>query len=235
MESVYEILSPDPFLRPFLDDYTELARFYNLLRANYERQSSVDKEFLRKTALLVQERTESGTIQAPDKVHRLDSETLEQIAASEKPTTIKVFNLLKAIHEIVERDSRQEPYLLSIGDKAVQIAQAFEDRQESTQKTLEELEQLLSEYRQAQQRRAETEFTPEAFAVFWLLQREGVGSADEVAKAAAAAFEENPHWQSSSHQEQAVRKSLYKALITAGVDSVVDLAQRLMKMLRRAS
>ena len=37
LESVYEILSPDPFLRPSLDDYSELARFYNVLRACYER------------------------------------------------------------------------------------------------------------------------------------------------------------------------------------------------------
>ncbi len=76
--------------------------------------------------------------------------------------------------------------------------------------------------------------SPEAFAVYWLLDREGVAKAQDVAQAAAAAFEEHPHWQTSSHQEQAVRKSLYKAMITAGIDGVVDLAQRLMKMLRRA-
>ena len=129
----------------------------------------------------------------------------------------------------------REPYLISIGDKAEQIAQAFEARQETTQKTLEDLERLLAELRQAQQRRAETELSPEAFAVFWMLQRDGVEKAQDVAQAAATAFEEHPHWQSSSHQEQEVRKSLYKALISAGVDGVVDVAQRLMKMLRRAS
>jgi type I restriction enzyme R subunit len=235
LESVYEILSPDPFLRPFIDDYSELARFYNVLRACYERGLPIDRDFLRKTAQLVQQHTDTGTIQTPTKVHRLDSDTLEQIAGSGKPATVKIFNLLKALHDIVERDARQEPYLISIGDKAEQIAQAFEARQETTQKTLEELERLLAELRQAQQRRAETELSPEAFAVFWMLQRDGVEKAQDVAQAAAMAFDEHPHWQSSSHQEQEVRKSLYKALITAGVDGVVEVAQRLMKMLRRAS
>jgi type I restriction enzyme R subunit len=51
----------------------------------------------------------------------------------------------------------------------------------------------------------------------------------------AEAFQEFPHWQTSSHQEQEVRKSLYKALIESGVEAVVDLAQGVMKMLRRAS
>ena len=126
---------------------------YRVLRECYDRGTPVDKDFLRKTAILVQEHTDTGTIQAPDKVHRLDTQTLEQIAGAEKPATVKVFNLLKALHDVVERD--------------------------------------------------------------------------------ALAFAEHPHWQTSSHQEQSVRKSLYKAMITAGIDGVVDLAQRLMKMLRR--
>jgi type I restriction enzyme, R subunit len=233
LEEVYEILSPDAFLRPFLGDYTQLAEFYNLLRANYERHLPVDRDFLRKTAKLVQEHTDTGIIQTPSKIHRLDSDTLEQISASDKPATVKVFNLLKAIHDIVERDARQEPYLISIGDKAEQIAQAFEARQQTSQQVLDGLEKLRAELRQAQQRRAEMELSPEAFAVYWVLHQDGIAQAQDVAQAAAAAFEEHPHWQTSSHQEQSVRKSLYKALITAGIDGVVDVAQHLMKMLRR--
>jgi type I restriction enzyme R subunit len=234
LEEVYEILSPDPFLRPFIEEYSELGRMYRVLRACYERGVSVDKDFLRKTALLVQQHTETGTIQAPDKIHRLDSETLEQIAGADKPDTVKVFNLLKAFHDLVERDARQEPYLVSIGDKAEQIATAFEDRQKTTKEALEDFERLRAELRQAQERRAETELSPEAFAVYWLLDREGVVKAHYVAQAAADAFEEHPYWQTSTHQEQAVRKNLYKAMIIAGVDGVVDLTQRLMKMLRRS-
>jgi len=94
---------------------------------------------------------------------------------------------------------------------------------------------LLRELREAEQRRDEVELTPEAFAVYWLLKREGVEKAQEVAKAAAETFEQHPHWQTSGHQEQDVRRSLYKAFINAGVDGVVELAQAVMKMLRRAS
>ena len=71
--------------------------------------------------------------------------------------------------------------------------------------------------------------------MYWFLKREGVSKAQTVAQSAAAAFQEFPHWQISSHQEQEVRKSLYKALIESGVEAVVDLGQGVMKMLRRAS
>ena len=75
LEEVYEILSPDAFLRPYIEDYDELTRMYKIVRACYERGISVDKDFLRKTAKLVQEHTDTSGIEAPDKIHKLDSNT----------------------------------------------------------------------------------------------------------------------------------------------------------------
>ncbi|MBC7236789.1 MAG: HsdR family type I site-specific deoxyribonuclease, partial [Chloroflexi bacterium] len=50
LEEVYEILSPDPYLRTFLDDYQRLVEMYRLVRSAYEPHVPVDKSFLRKTA-----------------------------------------------------------------------------------------------------------------------------------------------------------------------------------------
>jgi len=61
-----------------------------------------------------------------------------------------------------------------------------------------------------------------------------MAKADDVARQMAAAFEEFPHWQTSTHPEQDLRKMLYKALIAGGVSTVVEYAQRIMNMLQRA-
>lgn len=36
LEEVYEILSPDAFLRPFMRDYDQLVQMYRLVRSAYE-------------------------------------------------------------------------------------------------------------------------------------------------------------------------------------------------------
>jgi type I restriction enzyme R subunit len=235
IEELHEIISPDKFMFPFLKDYGELTDIYQIVRGCYDRGVIVDKSFLRKTAQLVRKNTETSGIQQPTKIHKLDSDTLQAIADDDKPDTVKVFNLLKAIDQLTGQEACREPYLVSIGDKAEQIAQAFEDRQQTSQATLDELRKLIEEVRQARQERDASQLPPDSFAVYWLLHRDGVKKADEVAKAAGAAFEQYPHWQTSSHQEQEVRKSFYKALINAGVESVVDVAQSILKMLRRAT
>lgn len=235
LQDIYEIVSPDPFLRPFIDNYNELGRVFQLVRASYERGISVDKDFLRKTAKLVQEHTATGEVRESGVFYRLDSQTLEQIAESEQSDTVKVFNFLKALHDHVRNNAGREPYLISIGDRAEEIARVFEQRQQTTKDTLTALERLVGELRQAQNERKRTGLSPEAFAVFWFLQKEGVEKADAVARKAKSAFEEHPHWQISSHQEQEVRRSLYKALIDAEVDGVVERVNSVMRMLRRAS
>lgn len=205
------------------------------MRANYERGVPVDKAFLRKTAKLVQEHTQTGEVHEPGEVHKLTADALEKIAGGDKPDTVKVFNLLKALDELVLAKAQHEPYLINIGERAQQIADSFEDRQKTTQEALQELERLLSELKEAEKQRDETQLSPEAFAVYWLLQKEGVKEARKVADSAGKALEQNPHWQTSEHQEQEVRKSLYKAFIDAGVkEAVVEIAQNIMRMLRGA-
>jgi hypothetical protein len=71
--------------------------------------------------------------------------------------------------------------------------------------------------------------------VLWYLRKAGVGGAETVARETDDAFEAHPYWQTSPAQERELRKSLYKALIDAGTDDVVDLAGGLLRMLRRAS
>jgi len=235
LEELHEIISPDPFMRPYLKDFESMVSIYRLVKSSYDRGIIIDKSFLRKTAKLVQEHTQTPEIREPQKIFEVSQQALEAIANENKPDTVKIFNLLKVIEQLVSKEGSHEPYLIGIGDKAEQIAQAFEDRQKTTLETLEELRRLIQEINKARAERKETELSPESFAIYWLLKKEGVAQADTVAKEAGKAFEKYPHWQTSSHQEQEVRKAFYKALINAGVQGVVDLAQGILKMLRRAT
>jgi type I restriction enzyme R subunit len=104
LQELYEILSPDPVLRPFLPDYEALTRMYQVVRAAYEPHLSVDKSFLRETAVLVQRQTETTSLLDPERIVTLDPATLEQLAQADAPDTVKVFNLVKALSGMAERE-----------------------------------------------------------------------------------------------------------------------------------
>lgn len=233
LQEVYEILSPDPFLREFLSDYERLTAMYLVLRSNYEPGVSVDRSFLRKTAALVQEHVKSGGIEPLGKLTRLDVEALEKIAGENRPDTVKVFNLVKAIHDLVTEEGAKSPHLVPIGERAEEIARAFEERQTTTREALDALEKLVTEYGEAEKNRERSDLSTEAFAVFWLLKRDGVEQAEEVAQAAAGAFSRYPHWRTAPEQEREVRMAMYKALLHANVQELTVFVDRVILMLRR--
>ncbi|MBX6773066.1 MAG: HsdR family type I site-specific deoxyribonuclease [Chloroflexi bacterium] len=237
LEELYEILSPDPFLRPYLEDYETLTWMYRVSRAAYEPGVSVDKSFLRKTAALVQQHTDIGLFQPPGRITKLDAEMLRKLAGQTQSDTVKIFNLLRVIHALVDELGAQAPYLLSIGERAEEIAKAFEERQATTQEILQKIEQLLQEVKQAEETRQQMAISPEGFAVFWLLRGAGVAEPTVAAREAATAFEQYPHWRTSSAQERDLRIALIQVLFKARVEvqKVTEFVDSILTVLRRAS
>jgi type I restriction enzyme R subunit len=233
LEELYEILSPDPFLRPYLRDYEELTRMYQVLRAAYEPHVSVDKSFLRKTARLVQEHTTTPLIREPESDYELTPEALKGLAEKDQPETVKVFNLLIAVRKLVEEKVDQMPYLLSIGERAEAVAEAFEQHLTDAQKALKELTGIVDELERAEGRRRESNLSDEAFAISFFLEGRGVEGAEKIARESEAAFADNPHWRESTEQERRVRIALYKAL--KGTENMIEIVNSILSLLRRAS
>jgi type I restriction enzyme R subunit len=235
VEELYEILSPDPLLRPYVEDFGRLSEIYRLLRATFEPHLPVGKSFLRKTAELVQEMTHTGSILDPEDVYVLDEGVLEMLTDADKPDTVKVFNLVKVLEQQAREKGAQQPYLIPIGERAEQLAEAFQQRLIDAQRALGELTALLDEARSAEKDRQESGMSMEAFSVAWLLNRDDVDGALDIGKTMETTFSNHPHWRSSHQQQAEVRKALYKHLLPQmTVDKATELVGRIIDVLKRS-
>ena len=116
LQNLYNIISPDPFLHPFLEDYQALASLYRLIRNANSDNISVDKELTAKTQELLQTYTEGNMLELPDDVYELNETTLMELNQSDVPDTVKVMNLRKAIRQKVVNEGESKPFLISIGN-----------------------------------------------------------------------------------------------------------------------
>ncbi|MEJ5229520.1 MAG: HsdR family type I site-specific deoxyribonuclease [Pseudothermotoga sp.] len=236
LEETYEILSPDCFLRPYLEDYQQLVEMYKLLRSAYEPHVQVDKSFLRKTAEIVQQHTKTQTLKEPTATYEIGTAALLSIIKEDRSETVKVFNLLREIHLLVEKDGREQPYLIPIGERAEAIRRAFEERQLDSQEALAELEKLVKSLREAEVQRSKSNLSREAFAVVWWARMQKEMNAMEAERLAAGVepiFQQFPHWMTSSQQEREVRQKLYKVLMNFARGEVVHWAEEILNLLRR--
>ena len=149
----------------------------------------------------------------PLDVYEINENLLERLAKDDTSDTVKVFNLLKSIQNMIDKQGHQAPYLHTIGERAEAIVQAFQMRQKATQDALAALEELIREINQAEQERVEKNLKPASFAVYWLLNQEGVHSAEEIAHEMEKTFSEYPHFRVSAAQERDVRVALYRVLL----------------------
>ncbi len=216
LSTIYEILSPDKFLRPYVDDMEALARMYRILREAYEPTVLVDREFTRKTAELVKKHTKGGQIKAGLDIYEIDGETIRKLQESEATDTEKVFNLIKSIEKTVMEKLRGEPYLISIGEKAERIATLYRTGQKQTEETLEELKELVEEINEARKEQAENELPAEAFSIYWVLKRNAVNGYADKANFMRDVLQKYPHWKSSEKQWRKVKQSLYKMMLMDG-------------------
>ena len=239
LQEIYEILSPDPFLRPFLKDYERLVEMYRLVRSAYEPHVPVDKSFLRKTAEIVQKHTQTSQIREPQATYEIGTEALLALLHEDRPDTVKVFNLLKELNRIVAEQGKTAPHLIPIGERAEEIRRRFEERLISAQDALRDLDAVVRQLQTAQEERRSSPLSLQAFAVEWWLRTQGV-EAEKAAQTAASleeAFARFPNWIISVADERELRTHLYKALMSLGVheEEVVAWANRILDLLRRAA
>ncbi|HQG37331.1 MAG TPA: HsdR family type I site-specific deoxyribonuclease [Bacteroidales bacterium] len=235
LSDIYEIISPDNFLRPYIDDYETVSRMYKILKENYDRGTIIDRELTGKTAMLVREYTRSDVIGPTLDVYEIDENTLRRIEESKASDTEKIFNLIKSIERTAGTRSSESPYLISIAERAELLVELYENRQKNTVETLEELKKIIEEINSAQTEQIEKEMPAEVFTIYWMLKERGLKDAEAMANQMREVIRKYPHWQRSEKYEREFRNKLYQVIYSSGideVDKVTEIAQHIMKILK---
>jgi type I restriction enzyme, R subunit len=233
---LYEIVSPDAFLRPYIDDYTELASIYAVVTKAYTKQVYIDKAFQRKTNELVQKHVTSSPIAAVTDFVTINAETIELISQKHGGDDTKVINLIKSIEKTAEEESN-DPFLIAMADRAKEVQERYEDRQTSTQAALDELIADIKRNGQRIKEQAEKGYDSLRYFMFRSLQDAGVNDAEGVSAKVANAFVEYPNWRQSEAELRELRKAVTFAVYAAedDLDQVTQIVERLFSLLGKTT
>ncbi len=235
LQDIYEVLSPDAFLRDYLSDFETLVRIYRILREAYETKTPVDRDFARKTAKLVTEHTKTGVIKPALEVYEINEHTLLHLEKSKASDREKIFNIIKSIENTLNKKGKSAPYLISIAEKAEHIVKLFKERQKTTEETLQELKKLIEEINAAEKEQIEKCMSPEIFTVYWLFKQRGLSEPEKLANQIGVVFSQYPHWKGSNAQEKEVRRELYALVMTAGIEDIAlanEIIEDIVKKLK---
>ncbi len=228
IETLYEILSPDPALIDHVEAFNQLADLYAMMQAAYGKSANFLDDLAHKTAALVKEHATAHGLDRVTKAVEFDEATLAALRARKASDEEKVINLSRSLQP---SDSETEPHLISIAERAAAVMDALDERQASTQQALEQLEALANERREAETARAATGLAAGPFGVFWELKREGYPQerAKELALEIEAAYARFPNADDNADEQRQLKADIYKTLLkVVSGKKMIDLADRII-------
>ena len=235
IEMLYEIISPDAFLRPFIGDYGTLSAIYQIVRKAYTKTVMVDREFQAKTNHLVQQQVGSYGVGGLGEIVAIDGNTIELIKNKSGGGGTKVINLIKSIEKLAAENS-DDPYLIAMAERARAVQESFEQRQTSTAQALEELLKEVGKNESRKKEQAEKSFDGLTYFVYRSLIDAKIQNAEAISRKIRLAFTEFPNWKRSENAIRELRKKVTFAIFaeTDNLDQVTAMVDELFTLLEKA-
>ena len=232
IEMLYEIISPDAFLRPFIDDYTTLSAIYIVVRKAYSISITADREFQRKTNALVQDHISTLGVERALNPVTINGNTIELIKMRKKRKRTTVINLVKSIEKIAEENS-EDPFLITMANRALIVREKFEQRQTSTKKALDKLLAEVKKNEARKKEQAEKGFDSLTFFVYQILLDAKIGNPELISNNIKAAFIEFPNWRKSEGALRELRNRVTFAIFAEcdELNQVTPLVDELFTLL----
>jgi type I restriction enzyme R subunit len=215
LQTAYEILSPDPFLRDHLDDYILIVQVYQVVYNYFNPEAErrrIQRELLKKTDTLIREHVEASPVVDTLPLYPINRDIANVVKSDHVSDRVRVTNLYRSLMVHIEQYQQEQPYLISIGEQVEAVIQRLQDRQISVQAALEQLGDLAEEAVTAEAQQAESDLTSGEFALYWVLKGQGVASPEAAARTAHRILAEHPGWPYNAGLERKVRLELYKVL-----------------------
>ena len=235
IEMLYEIISPDAFLRPYINDYSTLSGIYAVVRKAYTKTVSVDRAFQKKTNELVQQHIDTNQIQAATEYVEITPATIEMIKKKIGGDNTKVINLVRSIEKTAEEESG-DPFLIGMAERARLVLEGYEDRHKTTQEALDELCTEIEHEQERKREQTRRGFDGFTYFVFKTLEEAGFENPQELSKAIKTVFVDHPHWLTSERDNREVRTNLTFTLFAQmdDLDKVAELVDSLMRTLGKS-
>jgi type I restriction enzyme R subunit len=235
IEMLYEIISPDAFLRPFIEDYRTLSSIYAVVRNAYARLVYVDRAFQKKTNELVQKHIGAVMGDAtPSEFVVMDRQAIETIKRCEEGGATRVINLVKLAEKTAEENS-DDPFLIALAERAKAVLECWEDRQNTTADALNSLLKEIEKNEQRKKEQAAKGLDGLTYFVLRKLTDDGIPNPESVSKKVREAFTKFPNWQRSESELRELRKQVTFAIlaeqddmekVAAAVEALFSLLQK---------
>ncbi len=217
LQTAYEVLSPDAFLRPYIGYYRFLVDVYRFLVFHFDpkdKENRLMRELRAKTEALIGEHVDTSGPLSPLPLYPINENIADVIAADNQGDQVKVLNLYRSLITHIEDQSEEHPYLLKISEEVERIIEGLRDRQISTETALQQLTDTAEQVDKLQQEREASNLDNFGFSLRMVIDGHGISDeADRLTTQLSEYLQTKDGWRFNKDLERSVRIRLYHMLL----------------------
>ncbi len=239
LESLYEILSPDKKLRPYLKDYKNLVVVYKSVIQAYQDKKDNISDVCTKTKKLIQEHTKIKSFPGIVKTYSIDASILKKLKLHQDDglESKQIITLVRSIEEEAQKNSKQELYLISISERAKQIMKDFTEKQKTAKETKAELDKLLKEILTIREKYQDSTLSSQEVFISYLLEKKGVVNFKELASQINDSFNKFKDFNQNEDEKRHLKTDMYQTLINniseeklqSTIEDILTLIEKIKK------
>ena len=241
VEAAYEIISPDAFLRPYIEIYARCADLFRAVMSYFdpkEKENRLNRELRAKTETLIGEHVATKGPLTPLPLYPINENIAAVIEADGHSDQVKVINLYRSLIAHIEEKREEHPFLLSITTEVDQIIERLRERQVSTETALQQLETTASDITNLLKEREASPLENLAFSISTVLQKHGiVDASNDLATQISEHLQANENWRFNEENRRKVRRWMYGKILQtlpenhpSGIKTIVDDLFEMHKM-----
>lgn len=236
IEALWEILSPAPELRDYIETYKHLSQLYAAVRNAYAEKVGFVADLAYKTRRLVEESATQEGLGRLTKSVTFDVKTLESMRGEDGSSEGKVFNLVRGLQKEIDENTAAAPVLQPLKDRAERILKDLEERRTTGLAAMDQLAALASEKDAAMKAARESGLSIKVFGVFWALRGDPAVTTAGVdpmalAKEADELLIRFPNAVVNAEEQRLLRSNLYKPLLALAQEERARVVDQVVKTL----
>ncbi|MEM2178618.1 MAG: DUF3387 domain-containing protein [Candidatus Methanomethylicaceae archaeon] len=158
LRRLFELLGPSPEKLKYQEEYTVLTEIYYTYlhrKRDFEDIEGYVRKYFPKTLEIIQNTIDLGKIEELFPIIILNEEYLERMKEKYSDTSDRVSNMIFDIRKFIYTEKSRNPFLETIGERVNRILREIRERRMKTEEAYRELQQIVTEINEIQQRRKE--------------------------------------------------------------------------------
>lgn len=236
VEALWEILSPSPELRDYIETYKQLAILYAAVRNAYATKVGFVADLAHKTRRLIEESAEQVGLGRFTKAVTFDVKTLDSLRKGDGADEGKVYNLVRGLQVEIDENPATAPVLQPLRERAERILKDLEDRKTTGLAALDQLAALAAEREVAASAARDSGLSTAAFAVYWTLRSNAALQAAgidplQLAREIQELSSRFPTASVNPDEQRRLRAALYKPVIGVTAEKRAELVEMLVSLM----